>query len=287
MTAPGGGGRRGKTSEPAVLLRGAPSRLTAAAPLLVDVGRVGARRLPAAAVSVLIEGALPERVRVRAPRTPGGAPELRVKLARSTPPGRYEGAATVGDRKIPIVIEVEPAPRLRSSPSRVETTGTPAGSETVELQLANSGNVPIEVPARSSFCLFDGGGIDHAMWAAFATDLPEGKGRLDVLLDDLAASHGGLVDVRVRDGAGAIAPGETRTCRVELRWSDRLRPGRRYVGAWDVADLRLPIRVETAREPKGAAARVETAREPKPAPAKPRVKPAAAAKASTTPRRAR
>lgn len=162
----------------------------------------------------------------------------------------------MGDLAVPVVIEVQPAPRLRALPSRVETTAGPAGFETVEINLANSGNLPIEIPARSSFCLFDGGGIDHAVWAALTTDPPEGKGRIDVLLDDLAASHGGLVDVRVRLGAGSIAPGERRTCRVELRWSNRLRPGRRYVGAWEVAGLRLPIRVDTrsARAPSAGAA---------------------------------
>ncbi len=254
MTAPGARGRR-KAPEPAVVLRGPPTRLATTRPLPADVASVDVARLPASAVSVLIEGAVSERVRVRGARAPGAPPELRVRLAPSTPPGRYVGAATVGDRTVPVVVEVEPAPRLRAAPSRFETTAEPAGSETVEIHLANSGNLPIEIPARSSFCLFDGGGIDHAFWAALTTDPPEGKGRMDVLLDDLAASHGGLVDVRVRDGAGLIAPGEGRTCRVELRWSDRLRPGRRYVGAWEVAGLRVPIRVETPRvRPPGAKA---------------------------------
>jgi hypothetical protein len=86
------------------------------------------------------------------------------------------------------------------------------------------------------------------VWAALTSDPPAGKGRLDVLLDDLAVSHGGLVDVRVRDGAGDLAPGKGRTCRIELGWSDRLRPGRTYAGSWEVGGLRLPIRVETPRD---------------------------------------
>ena len=249
MTVPGRGGRR--TPEPAMLLRGTPSHLTAAGPLPIDAATARAARLPGSAFSVLVEGAVPERVRVRAPR-PGRAPELRVRLASSTPPGRYEGAATLGERTVSLVLEVEPAPRLRVVPQRIETTGTPSGSETVELRFTNIGNMAIEIPARSSFCLFDGSGIDHAMWAALATDPPKGKGRLDVLLDDLSASHGGLVDVRVRDGAGPIEPGEERACRVELGWSDRLRPGRRYVGAWEVGSLRVPIRVETPRDTPSA-----------------------------------
>ncbi len=245
MTVPGRGGRR--TAEPAILLRGTPGRLTAAKPLPIDAATASAARLPGSAISVLVEGAVPERVRVR-PARPGRAPELRVRLASSTPPGRYEGAATLGDRTVSLVLEVEPASRLRVVPARIETTGKPSESESVELRFTNIGNLSIDIPARSSFCLFDGSGIDHAMWAALATDPPKGKGRLDVLLDDLSASHGGLVDVRVRDGAGPIKPGEERACRVDLGWSDRLRPGRRYVGAWEVGSLRVPVRVETPRD---------------------------------------
>jgi len=215
--------------------------------------------LPATAVSVLVDGAVPERVRIRRGREPGDPPELLLRLAPSTPPGRYEGAATVGDRPVPVRIEVEPAVRVRATPSRFELGAEPSGTETVEIQLANSGNVPVEIPARSSFSLFEGGGIDHAVWAALGADPPMGKSRMDVLLDDLAASHGGLVDVRVRDGAGSLAPGERRTCRVEFGLSDRLRPGRRYDGAWEIADLSVLIRVETPRE-KPARARAATTR---------------------------
>jgi hypothetical protein len=238
--------RRRKTTEPAVVLRGPPRRL-ASNTLPVGVGPLANRPLPASAVSVLVDGAVPVRARIRLGRQPGARPELRLSLAADTPPGRYEGAATLGDRTVPIVIDVEPAARLRASPSRFETSATPAGSETVEIEITNAGNQLVEIPARSSFCLFDGGGIDHAVWAALTTEPPEGKGRADVLLDDLATSHGGLVDVRVRDGAGSIVPGAQRTCTVELRFSDRLRPGHRYAGAWEVAGLRVPIRVETPR----------------------------------------
>ena len=166
----------------------------------------------------------------------------------------------MGDRTIPIVIEVEPAARLHASPSRFETSATSGGSETIEIEIMNGGNLPVDIPTRSSFCLFDGGGIDHAVWAALTLEPPEGKGRVDLLLDDLAASHGGLVDVRVRDGAGSIAPGTQRTCQVELRFSDRLRPGRRYAGAWEVAGLRVPIRVETPRPKPSVATLAATSR---------------------------
>ena len=256
MTPQGADGRR-KATEPAVVLRGPPRRL-ASNHLPDGVGSLATGRLPMSAVSVLVDGAVPERARIRVGRQPGARAQLRLRLASDTPPGRYEGAATVGDQTIPILIDVEPAARLHASPSRFETSAEPGGAETIQIELMNGGNLPVDIPARSSFCLFDGGGIDHAVWAALTMEPPEGKGRADLLLDDLAASHGGLVDVRVRDGAGSIAPGTQRACQVELRFSDRLRPGRRYAGAWEVAGLRVPIRVETPR-PKPSVAKLAAA----------------------------
>jgi hypothetical protein len=171
---------------------------------------------------------------------------------------------------VPVVIDVQPAPRLRSSPTRFDLTAEPTGPGSIEVELTNTGNVPIEISARSSFCLFDGGGVDHAVWAALTSDPPAGKGRMDVLLDDLAVSHGGLVDVRVRDGAGELPPGEGRTCRIELGWSDRLRPGRTYAGSWEVGGLRLPIRVATPRDrPRNDKASPDTPSPDQPSPEKP------------------
>jgi len=243
--------------EPAVVLRGPPRRLAAVEPLPTAVVPRDAARGAAAGISILVAGAEPERVRIRSGRGPGDGHELRVRLAPSTPPGTYEGVATVGESTVPVRIEVEPAARLRAVPSRVEVRAEPSGAAAVEIRLTNGGNVPVDIPARASFCLFDGSGIDHAVWAALTTEPPKGSGRMDVLLDDLAASHGGLVDVRVRGGAGPLAPGESRTCLVDLGWSDRLRAGRRYLGAWDVAGLRIPVRVETASK---APARSRSAR---------------------------
>jgi hypothetical protein len=257
-----GAPRRRKAAQPApaVILRGRPARLAMLPPASADPASVDLAAMPVTGVALQVEGLVPERVHLRRPREPGAPAQLRVRLAPTTPPGRYEGAATVGDRTVPVIIEVEPAARLRATPTRFETTAEPGGTNTVEVALVNTGNVAVDIPARSSFCLFDGGGIDHAVWAALTADPPEGKGRMDVLLDDLAVSHGGLVDVRVRDGAGSLAPGERRLCRIDLGWADRLRPGRTYAGSWEVAGLRLPIRVRTASAKATGAGRATIAR---------------------------
>ena len=122
---------------------------------------------------------------------------MTLRLPGSTPPGRYEGSAEIEGQEIPIVAEVEERPRLEADPRRLSVEVAPGGTASVELTILNTGNVPRDLSGASTFCLFDGQGTEHAFWAALATDPPEGKQRIDVLLDDLAESHGGLRDREV------------------------------------------------------------------------------------------
>jgi hypothetical protein len=180
-----------------------------------------------------------------------------LRLPESTPPGTYSGSVEIEGQTIPVVAEVEARPRLYSEPRRVTAEAEPGGTVTVDVELVNTGNVPVDVSGTTTFCLFDGGGLEHAAWAALASDPPQGKQRIDVLLDDLAESHGGLVTTKVERGA-TIPAGETRSVQLTLRFSDRLRPGKRYAGAWRVEGLRLPIRITTPETPSKRKAKVAT-----------------------------
>lgn len=169
-----------------------------------------------------------------------------LRLPRSTPPGTYTGSAEIEGKTVPILAEVEPRPRLEAEPRRITVEADPGGAATVELELVNTGNVPYEVPGTTTFCLFDGSGLEHAVWAALASDPPEGRERIDVLLDDLSESHGGLVTAKVESDA-TIATGESQRVQLTLQFSDRLRPGKRYGGSWRGDGLRVPVRVTTSR----------------------------------------
>jgi hypothetical protein len=180
-----------------------------------------------------------------------------LRLPKSTPPGKYRGSLEIGGEKLPIMAEVESRPRVERMPRRLTIEVEPGGEVTAAVVLVNTGNVPCEVPAASTFCVFDGSGVEQAFWAALGSDQRKGRERLDVLLDELAGYHGGLVEVRARADKRAIEPGESREVRLTLRFSDRLRAGRTYAGTWTAEGLRLPIRVtvpETKPRPRVAEA---------------------------------
>ena len=185
--------------------------------------------------------------------------KLTLRLPKSTPPGTYSGSVEIGGQEVPLTVEVEPRPRLEATPSRLTFEVKPGAEVSAEVAVVNVGNVPWELPAASTFCIFDGDGIDHAFWVALANDPPKGKERIDLLLDDLADSHGGLVEVRARARKRTIAPGESCEVQLTLKFSDRLRPGRTYAGSWEADGLRVRLRAGFP-EQKGRRKATEEAR---------------------------
>ncbi len=246
---------RGASKPEPVVFRGPPDRLAS----LLPPAEVGAAPEAVEGPEARLEGAEIRRLTVRSTAREG--PEVRkatLRLPRSTPPGRYEGSARIGGQELPIVAEVEPRPRLQAHPPRLSVEAGPGEEVTVDATLRNTGNVPCDVSGKSTLCLFDGRGIDHAFWVALTSEPPEGKQRIDLLLDDLATSHGGLVEVRVAEGGGRIASGESREVRLTLRFSDRISAGHAYAGAWEVEGLRLPVRVTVPERKRKRPAKVAT-----------------------------
>lgn len=241
------GARKARAAE-LVTFRGPPHRLSS----LVELPLEAAGRPRATA---LLEGAEVRGVGVRDLTEGHGLRKLTLRLPKSTPPGTYDGSIDVAGERVPVRVEVEPRARLEASPSRLTFEVEPKAEATATVTLLNVGNVPFEIPAASKFCVFDGGGIDHAFLVALTSDPPESKQRIDLLLDDLAGSHGGLVELRARAADRTIAPGEAQDVALTLSFSDRLRPGRGYVGSWDADGLHVRIRVqvpEARRTPKAA-----------------------------------
>jgi hypothetical protein len=226
----------------AVSFRGPPHRLSSLVELPDRSDELGEP-------TALLEGAEIRGLSVRPLTTKGrGFGKVTLRLSKSTPPGSYAGSVELGGKRVPVVVEVEPRPRIEASPSRLAVEVEPGAELDAAVTLLNVGNVAFDVPAASVFCVFDGSGIDHAFWAALQSVPGEGQKRIDLLLDDLADSHGGLVEVRARTRPRTIAPGDSRQVDLSFRFSDRLRPGHRYAGAWDADGLHLRVRVRVPAE---------------------------------------
>src|SRR5437762_179136 len=123
-----------------VQLRGNPDRLTTVLhlPQTASTDKPSRR---SASCAVNLPGVAVRRARIREldPARPGFL-ELRIKLPVSTPPGTYQGKVQVGDKELPIVVDVEPRPRLRLFPRRLRGTVAPGSVLNANLTIANIGN---------------------------------------------------------------------------------------------------------------------------------------------------
>jgi hypothetical protein len=216
--------------------RGAPIRLTATSVEFGQAPQSGRAFFP---------GAAPSLLRVRTIRaTKPAVTLLSFRLPRTTSPGHYDGMMELGGSEIPIEIDVQARPQMRFYPSWLSLAAHPDVRLEINVGALNLGNVAIPIERRSTFCLFDPRGVDVAIYHALTEEPPANQRRLDRAAEGIAESHGGLVHATLREGAGKLAPGEFRELVVELHFSNRLRPGRSYYGAWFLGESGLGIQVE-------------------------------------------
>jgi len=176
---------------------------------------------------------------------------LSFRLPKSTPPGIYQGSVELGERHIPIVVDVEPRTSLRFLRPAVAFKGAPGAKTTAELVLLNRGNVEVSIPREDKFCVFDDEGVARAMYRGLIEEEGDGQQRLDRIMEELAKAHGGLVRVTVSKGSGPLAPEEVRELAVEFHFSRRLMGGHVYRGTWNVSEASLEVKIGVMGESKG------------------------------------
>jgi hypothetical protein len=223
--------------------RGAPIRLTATAVEFGQVPQSGRAFFP---------GAEPLPLRVRTLRaTKPAVTLLSFRLPRTTSPGHYDGKMELGGSEMPIEIDVQARPQMRFYPSWLSLAAHPGERLEINVGALNLGNVEIPIERRSTFCLLDPRGVDVAIYHALTEEPPADQRRLDRAAEGIAESHGGLVRATVREGSGNLPPGEFRELVVELHFSDRVRPGSSYYGAWFLGESGLGIQVEGMKPSEG------------------------------------
>jgi hypothetical protein len=174
-----------------------------------------------------------------------GLSSLRVDLPRWTPPGRYQGTVTIGDREQRITVEVEPAQLVRVEPRRLVVRGRAKQVVAAEVTLSNVGNTPYDVRGAAMFALYDPSSLERATAKAFQATARDAQERfVDRLAAELRDGYGGNVRLKVEAGAGVLEPGESRNVQVSLHLPDGLQPGRLYEGVWRIADLGYNVAVD-------------------------------------------
>ena len=232
--------RAAATQPPPLRLRGAPLGLSAFAPAeLIPEG-------VEAATIVLKLGKLEQLAPVRATEVGAGASYLLVSLAKTTPPGTYEGRVKVGDADYPVVAEVEPLPSLQFSPQAIRLEAASGKEEQAHVSVLNDGNVALEIAGAYAFGLFTDEGVELAFASAFRDETAKGQGRFDRFVEGVAEQHGGFVRVRVAEGSGVIEPGEVRSLGLVFRFPEGLEGGRSYGGALTIQGVSLAVRATVA-----------------------------------------
>ena len=225
-------------------LKGGPTRLSAA--LRLPDSELKARNL-----QVSLTGGITARVAIRpvTRHTPGIA-VVKLRLPKNTPPGTYEGVVQLNDVEVPVVANIEARPRLRFVPGSLIVKAPPGAMVHTEVTVVNGGNVAINIEAKHTFCIFDESGIDRAFSAALTDEKTKGQERMELLMDKLADSHGGFVRLIVDSGTGMLEPNEDCDLHLALRFSDKLRPGGIYDGAWVLGGGSYHIRIEVTEKEK-------------------------------------
>ncbi len=175
---------------------------------------------------------------------------LRLSLPADLAPGTYKGVLRYGEEERPVELEVEAAPGLRVIPEQLRVSVHPGDLVGADITVLNSGNVPIPIRAVHAFGVFMEGGVERALRLAYHDGLAEGQRRVDVIADNLAQAHPGLVKVKVQEGACEVAAGGMQSIGILLDIPATVERGRTYRGNWEVANLVYPVTITVVDDPE-------------------------------------
>ena len=175
---------------------------------------------------------------------------IRVAVPSSVAPGIYEGTLTIDGDERAVELEVEPSPQLRVVPEQLRVEARPGDVVRTNLTMLNSGNEPVNVRRVQAFGIFMEGGVERALRRAYVRTLEATERRVDIIADNLAAAHGGLVRMTITEGAGSIEPGAVQPLDVELKIPAELDAGSIYSGNWEMPGLVYPVRITVPGEPR-------------------------------------
>jgi len=175
------------------------------------------------------------------------AAATRLRLDPLTPPGDYTvmlELADGGEREAHVVVEARP--RLRVSPSGLRLEGAPGGAASARLLVENRGNVGVTIGDALVTGVFDDDGIETALASTYRLDTDDVNRIVGHVFARLRDAHGGLLRLRVTEGAGEIAPGERRMLALETTLSSKLRRGHGYHGVLEIGQHGIAVELRIA-----------------------------------------
>ena len=170
-------------------------------------------------------------------------PSLRLRLDSTTPPGRYPAQLRLSGKSVPAEIEIAAAPDLAAVPAGAKFVARPGSDATAEFTLINKGNVAIEFPERFEAALFDDALLETAFAELSRQESDDPVQLVGSVLRSLRSLYGGILTLRVAEGAGPLPPSAERILRLSARLPKGLKPGHFYHGMWKLHKLRFRIKV--------------------------------------------
>jgi len=222
-------------------LHGDPHRLALTHPALaarkavtVDLPEILKQRLGAGGVTVEVR------------RRFGEEGHLRLRLPRTTAPGRYQASLRSDEDVIPLEIEVAPYRRLKVAPASLTFAGAPGGDVSVSVTFMNAGNIKLEILKRSHLGIYDDFGVETAFASAYRGEVDDPMEMIRTFVSKLREGHGGLLKLRI-EGAGTLEPGEQRTVNVTGHLPEKLKAGHAYHGIWTLEELNYAVFIKVSK----------------------------------------
>ena len=231
-----------RTKHTTAAQRGAPIRFRGVPASLTGV--IADRDDTSGAISVTMRGFPTKGASLELSAYADADPRIvRVSMPSSVAPGTYEGTLTIDGDERAIELEVEPSPQLRVVPEQLRIEAQPGDVVRTSLTMLNSGNVAVNVRRVQAFGIFMEGGVERALRLAYVRTLETNERRVDIIADNLAAAHGGLVRMTITHGAGSVEPEAVEPIEAELKIPTELDAGSVYGGNWELPGLVYPVRI--------------------------------------------
>jgi hypothetical protein len=173
------------------------------------------------------------------------ASRTRLKLDPTTAPGDYKLTLELPNGKTrDVSVSVHPQARVRITPRGLNLSGAPGGETSARLLLENRGNVAIDIGDALVTGIFDDDGIESALASVYRKDTDDMTAIIGDLFAHLRQAHGGLLRLRVVEGQGPLAPGESRVLELKTTLASKLRRGHGYHGVLKIGQHGIGVRVQ-------------------------------------------